>query len=89
MAVLFSLSECSKGNFVQIHLLLVASFIEIELICTLINAKHIFKWNLPVLNFVQHLPIAANNSGSSDHDYCLCHNTAEAQQVIFVQTKLS
>ena len=27
MAVLFSLSECSKGNFVQTHLLPVASFI--------------------------------------------------------------
>ena len=46
------------------------------------------KWNLPVLNFVHHLPIAANNSRSSDHDYGLYHNTAEVQQVIFVQTKL-
>ena len=55
--------------------------------------KHInfFKWNLLVLNFAHHLPIVANNSQSSD--YGLCHNnnyyTAEVQQVIFVQTKLS
>ena len=42
-----------------------------------------FKWNLPVLNFVHYLPIAANNSRSSD--YGLRHNyMAEVQQVIFV-----
>ena len=43
MAVLFSLSECSKGNiFAQTHLLLVASFIKIELICTLMLNTLIF-----------------------------------------------
>ena len=54
------------------------------------NTKHInfFKGNLLVLNFAHHLPIVANNSQSSD--YGLCHNyTAEVQQVISVQTKLS